>query len=88
MSDRPIHVVGGGIAGLVAAITAAEGGAPVVLHEASGRLGGQVVGWPATSARDVHSAVAGRVFDSLGVLGAPVRVIHDGLSRSAYRACP
>lgn len=44
MSDRPIHVVGGGIAGLVAAITAAEGGAPVVLHEASARLGGRAIG--------------------------------------------
>lgn len=44
MSDRPIHVVGGGIAGLVAAITAAEAGAPVVLYEASGRLGGRALG--------------------------------------------
>ncbi|MBV8387717.1 MAG: NAD(P)-binding protein, partial [Acidimicrobiia bacterium] len=43
-SERPIHVVGGGIAGLVAAITAAEGGAPVVLHEAGGRLGGRALG--------------------------------------------
>jgi hypothetical protein len=37
----PIHVVGGGIAGLVAAITAADGGAPVVLHEAGDTLGGR-----------------------------------------------
>lgn len=37
----PIHVVGGGIAGLVAAITAADGGAAVVLHEASDTLGGR-----------------------------------------------
>lgn len=37
----PIHVVGGGIAGLVAAITAADGGAPVVLHEAGDALGGR-----------------------------------------------
>ena len=37
----PIHVVGGGIAGLVAAITAADGGAPVVLHEASDTPGGR-----------------------------------------------
>jgi hypothetical protein len=44
MSERPIHVVGGGIAGLVAAVTAAEGGAPVVLHEAGVRLGGRAVG--------------------------------------------
>ena len=43
-SERPIHVVGGGIAGLVAAITAAEGGAPVVLHEAGARLGGRAIG--------------------------------------------
>ncbi|HMC52238.1 MAG TPA: NAD(P)-binding protein, partial [Acidimicrobiales bacterium] len=42
--DRPIHVVGGGIAGLVAAITAAEHGAPVVLHEASDRIGGRALG--------------------------------------------
>jgi hypothetical protein len=42
--DRPIHVVGGGIAGLVAAITAAEAGAPVVLHEAADRLGGRALG--------------------------------------------
>ncbi|MBV8981730.1 MAG: NAD(P)-binding protein [Acidimicrobiia bacterium] len=44
MNERPIHVVGGGIAGLVAAITAAEGGAPVVLHEGGARLGGRAVG--------------------------------------------
>lgn len=44
MTDRPIHVVGGGIAGLVAAVTAAEAGAPVVLHEASDHLGGRALG--------------------------------------------
>src|SRR5207248_4848930 len=43
-ADRPIHVVGGGIAGLVGAITAAEAGAPVVLHEATERLGGRALG--------------------------------------------
>jgi protoporphyrinogen oxidase len=37
----PIHVVGGGIAGLAAAITAADSGAPVVLHEAGDALGGR-----------------------------------------------
>ena len=42
--SRPVHSVGGGIAGLVAAITAAEGGAPVILHEASVRLGGRALG--------------------------------------------
>ena len=42
--SRPVHIVGGGIAGLVAAITAAEGGAPVILHEASVRVGGRALG--------------------------------------------
>lgn len=42
-TDMPITVVGGGVAGLVAAITAAEAGAPVVLHEAGPRLGGRAV---------------------------------------------
>jgi hypothetical protein len=40
-NDAAINVVGGGIAGLVAAITAAEGGASVVLHEAGAQLGGR-----------------------------------------------
>ena len=44
MSDRTVHVVGGGLAGLVAAITAAESGAPVVLHEAVRELGGRALG--------------------------------------------
>jgi NAD(P)-binding Rossmann-like domain len=41
MTRPTIHVVGGGIAGLVAAITAAEGDAGVVLHEAAPQLGGR-----------------------------------------------
>src|SRR5687768_14807738 len=40
-THTPIHVIGAGIAGLAAAITAAEGGAPVVVHEASDALGGR-----------------------------------------------
>jgi hypothetical protein len=40
---------------------------------------------PVSTARDVHSAVAGRVFRMLGPLGAPVRVIHDGISTASYR---
>ena len=42
--DRPIHVVGAGIAGLVTSITAAEGGAPVILYEAADRPGGRALG--------------------------------------------
>ena len=41
MGKRKITVIGGGIAGLVASIAAAEGGAAVTLHEAHGLLGGR-----------------------------------------------
>ncbi|MEY2448413.1 MAG: hypothetical protein QOH79_1889 [Acidimicrobiaceae bacterium] len=41
MGKRNITVIGGGIAGLVASIAAAEGGAEVTLHEAHGMLGGR-----------------------------------------------
>lgn len=33
---------------------------------------------------DVHSAIAARVFSSLGPAAAPVRVLHDGISRGSY----
>ncbi|MEU1471279.1 NAD(P)-binding protein [Streptomyces sp. NPDC005761] len=36
-----IHVIGGGLAGFTAAITAAESGAPVTIHEAHHTLGGR-----------------------------------------------
>jgi phytoene dehydrogenase-like protein len=39
--QTPITVIGGGIAGLVASITAAEFDCPVILHEANHRLGGR-----------------------------------------------
>lgn len=41
MARVGVHVVGGGIAGLVAAVTAAEQGAEVVLHEAHHSPGGR-----------------------------------------------
>jgi pimeloyl-ACP methyl ester carboxylesterase len=41
---------------------------------------------PGVTAREVHAAVAGRVFGLLGPLGAPARVIHDGVSTASYRA--
>jgi oxygen-dependent protoporphyrinogen oxidase len=40
--DAPVVVVGGGIAGLTAALELAEGGAAVTLVEASGRFGGKI----------------------------------------------
>jgi pimeloyl-ACP methyl ester carboxylesterase len=44
------------------------------------------VAQPGITARDVHTAVAGRVFGMLGPLGAPVRIVHDGISHASYRA--
>jgi pimeloyl-ACP methyl ester carboxylesterase len=41
---------------------------------------------PGVTAREVHTAVAGRVFRMLGGLGEPVRIIHDGVSAASYRA--
>ena len=49
-----------------------------------GKLGAGAFAGPATLARDVHRAAAGRVFGALGLLGAPARVMHDGISRAAY----
>ena len=40
---------------------------------------------PGATAGQVHSAVANRVFRQLGPLGAPVRVVHDGISEASYR---
>jgi pimeloyl-ACP methyl ester carboxylesterase len=53
--------------------------------EALGKLAGAAVGRPARLAGDIHSAVAGRTFAALGILGAPVRLVHDGISKAAYR---
>src|SRR5690349_19288292 len=41
MGAKTVTVIGGGIAGLVASIAAAEGGAQVTLHEAHQALGGR-----------------------------------------------
>ena len=41
MGTSKVTVIGGGIAGLVASIAAAEGGAKVTLHEAHGMVGGR-----------------------------------------------
>ena len=42
LSAGPVVVVGGGIAGLTAALELAEGGAPVTVVESSGRFGGKI----------------------------------------------
>jgi pimeloyl-ACP methyl ester carboxylesterase len=40
---------------------------------------------PGVTAREVHTAVSDRVFGMLGPLGAPIRVLHDGISAASYR---
>jgi pimeloyl-ACP methyl ester carboxylesterase len=51
-----------------------------------GKLAGAAVAGPAGLAGEIHAAVAGRTFKALGILGAPVRIVHDGISGAAYRA--
>jgi hypothetical protein len=52
---------------------------------AAGELAGAAVGGTASFIQEAHAAVASRPFGALGVLGAPVRVVHDGVSSAAYR---
>src|SRR3954452_9688281 len=62
---------------------------------AVGNLAGDAVGGFGGLVRDMHEAIAGRTFRALGPLGAPVRVIHDGVAarihagvRASLRAAP
>lgn len=51
-----------------------------------GAIAGGSVAQPSLTARDVHSAIARRVFGALGPLGIPARAVHDRVSRAAYHA--
>jgi pimeloyl-ACP methyl ester carboxylesterase len=48
------------------------------------RLAAEALAGPAALVRDVHRAAAERVFGMLGVVAAPVRVIHDGVTSAVY----
>jgi pimeloyl-ACP methyl ester carboxylesterase len=52
--------------------------------QALGEIGGELLAQPSVVARDVHAAVANRVFGMLGPLGAPVRLLHDRISAASY----
>jgi pimeloyl-ACP methyl ester carboxylesterase len=54
--------------------------------KALGRLAGQAAIRPVVLARDLQAAVERRTFGMLGVLGAPVRVIQQGISAAVYRS--
>ncbi len=54
ISSKPVHVVGGGLAGSEAAWQLAEAGIPVILHEMRGVRGTdahKTMAWPNSSAR-------------------------------------
>jgi pimeloyl-ACP methyl ester carboxylesterase len=51
---------------------------------AIGELTGQALAGAGGLARDVHAAIARRVFAAVGPAGAPVRVIHDGVAGLTY----
>src|SRR3954470_4291668 len=51
---------------------------------AAGELAGTPVGGMARFIRDAHLGIASRPFAALGILGAPVRVVHDRVSGAAY----
>jgi pimeloyl-ACP methyl ester carboxylesterase len=48
-------------------------------------IGARSTARPAVVAREVHGAVSRRVFGTLGILGAPVRGVHDRISKASYR---
>ncbi len=55
-------------------------------HEvrALGELMGEAVGGATARIEEMHVGIAERVFDSVGEVAAPVRLIHDGISHGAY----
>jgi pimeloyl-ACP methyl ester carboxylesterase len=52
--------------------------------EATGELAGEALAAVGTLVRDTHAGIAGRPFRALGAAAAPVRVVHDGISRAVY----
>jgi hypothetical protein len=50
------------------------------------RLGGQAFAGLVSRIEQVHQAIGGRAFGSIGPVSAPVRLIHDSIARAVYRA--
>ena len=53
---------------------------------AMSRLGGHAFAGLVSRIEQVHHAIGGRAFGSIGPVSAPVRLIHDSIARGAYRA--
>src|SRR5690348_17956485 len=54
--------------------------------KALGKLAGDATAGPLVLAREMEAAISGRPFGTLGLLGAPVRLIDDGISKTVYRS--
>ena len=54
--------------------------------KALGKLAGDATAGPLVLAREMEAAISGRTFGALGLLGAPVRLIYDGISKAVYRS--
>ena len=50
------------------------------------RLGGHAFAGLVSRIEQVHQAIGGRAFGSIGPVSAPVRIIHDFVAPGAYRA--
>ncbi|GFO56463.1 hypothetical protein GMSM_34700 [Geomonas sp. Red276] len=73
-NPRKIMVIGGGAAGMTAALTAAERGHQVTLHERSGRLGGQLLLAGAPPGRDEFLELARDLDHQVALSGVTVRL--------------
>lgn len=78
------HVVGGGLAGLAAALALARAGRAVVLHEASPLLGGRCRALPDGTDNGTHALIAAnraalRFLDAIGAAGGWVEPEPEGL---------
>lgn len=74
MAHRPIHIVGGGLAGSEAAWQIAEAGIPVIIHEMRG-----VRGTDAHKTDDLAELVCSNSFRSDDAEGNAVGVLHAEL---------
>ena len=52
--------------------------------EAVGGLAGDALAAGGTLIKEMHQGIAERPFGILGIAAAPVRLIHDGISRAVY----
>src|SRR3954452_17374269 len=54
--------------------------------KALGKLAGDATAGPLVLAREMDAAISGRTFGALGLMGAPVKFIYEGISKVVYRS--